>query len=255
MPWFPLPKPCRLRISKPPRLRFRNLPRRTHGSTQHDVEDVAAQELGIETVEEVHEYEPEEASASHRVESPRSEFRFAPIEEEEIEEEEVELPGAGFMAPEPEHEHEAAQSKRRQVPPQETPAPAGEVISPETEVVRQLFGYAPGMGVLEEETIDDDEYDFEPIPGQPEEHLNEELEEETLDQASTIGDAVRDVHIEQRLGYGTPAEADEDEATDEAEETETGFAEVEEEDEEDDLFESESEEDQTEESANEEISR
>ena len=216
-------------------------------STQHDVEDVAAQELGIETVEEVHEYEPEEASASHRVESPRSEFRFAPIEEEEIEEVEVELPA---QAHDPEPVAEAAQPA--QVPQQETPAPASEAISPETEVVRQLFGYAPGMGVLEEETIDDDEYDFEPIPGQPEEHMNEELEEETLDQASTLGDAVRDVHIEKRLGYGTPAEAEEDEATDEAEETETGFAEVEEEDEEDDLFESESEEDQTEESANEE---
>ncbi len=44
----------------------------------------------VEEVEEVHEYEPEEASASHRVETPRSEFRFsAPVEEEvEIEEEE-----------------------------------------------------------------------------------------------------------------------------------------------------------------------
>ncbi len=82
------------------------------------------------------------------------------------------------------------------------------------------------MGVLEEETIDEDEYDFEPIPGQPDEHLTEEMEEETLDQASTLGDAVRDVQIEQHLGYGTPAEAEEDEETDEPE---TGFLEVEEE--------------------------
>jgi ribonuclease G len=82
------------------------------------------------------------------------------------------------------------------------------------------------MGVLEEETIDEDEYDFEPIPGQPDEHLNEEMEEETLDQGSTLGDTLRDVHIEQRLGYGSPAEAEEDEATDELE---TGFAETDEE--------------------------
>jgi ribonuclease G len=80
--------------------------------------------------------------------------------------------------------------------------------------------------VLEEETIDEDEYDFEPIPGQPDEHLNEEMEEETLDQGSTLGDTLRDVHIEQRLGYGSPAEAEEDEATDELE---TGFAETDEE--------------------------
>ena len=71
------------------------------------------------------------------------------------------------------------------------------------------------MGVLEEETIDEDEYDFEPIPGQPDEHLNEEMEEETLDQASTLGDAVREDHIDKRLGYGGPAEAEEDEVTDE----------------------------------------
>ena len=109
----------------------------------------------------------------------------------------------------------------------ETPAAsASEPLSPEAEVVRQLFGYAPGMGVLEEETIDEDEYDFEPIPGQPEEHMTEELEEETLDQASTLGDAVRDVHIEKRLGYGSTAEASEDEDTDD--ELETGFTESEE---------------------------
>jgi len=194
-------------------------------TVEHDIEDVAAQELDIETVEEVNEYEPEEASASHRIDSPRSEFRFASVEEEEEnEEEEIKLPPP-FEAHEPDHVAEEEPIKTAR---EETSAAANETVSPETEVVRQLFGFAPGMGVLEEETIDEDEYDFEPITGQPEEHLNEEMEEETLDQASTLGDAVRDVHIEKRLGYGTPAEAEEDEATERAE---TGFAEVEEEDE------------------------
>jgi ribonuclease E len=202
-------------------------------------EEVAPQELDLETIEEAHEYEPEDASASHRIESPRSEFRFAPIEEveEEIVENEVELPST-LASHEPERTVEASHS------PEAAPAPSGEPVSPESEVVRQLFGYAPGMGVLEEETIDEDEYDFEPIPGQPEEHLTEELEEETLDQDSTVGDAVRDVHIEKRLGYGTPAEASEDEATDE-DETETGFAEIEEEEE---FPEAETDEEQSEES-------
>ncbi|HUB18144.1 MAG TPA: Rne/Rng family ribonuclease [Acidobacteriaceae bacterium] len=188
-------------------------------------EAVALEEPGVETVEEVHEYEPDEASASHRIETPRSEFRFAPVEEEEetVEEEEIE-PAASFMAREPEPANEDEHKSEA--------AAAGEAVSPESEVVRQLFGYAPGMGVLEEETIDEDEYDFEPIPGQAEEHLTDELEEETLDQASTVGDAVRDVHIEKRLGYGTPAEAEEDEAEEDeaADEPETGFAEIEEED-------------------------
>jgi ribonuclease G len=172
----------------------------------------------LETIEEVQEYEPEDASASHRVESPRSEFRFASADEEETVEEQVETPQS-FAS----HELEPAGAVSQE--PAASAAPQSETISPESEVVRQLFGYAPGMGVLEEETIDEDEYDFEPIPGQSDEHLNEEMEEETLDQASTLGDAVRDVHIEKRLGYNTPAEATEEEDTDDFQ---TGFAETEE---------------------------
>jgi ribonuclease G len=217
-------------------------------ATEVAVETVAPHEPEIETIEEVHEYEPEEdASASHRVEAPRSEFRFAAVEgPEEVVEEEAEET-ASFASHEPEVEVLASQPTEAV---EAAPAPAAENLSPESEVVRQLFGYAPGMGVLEEETIDEDEYDFEPIPGQPEEHLSEEMEEETLDQASTVGDAVRDVHIEKRLGYGSPAEASEDEET---EELETGFPETEDEDEEEDegFSEEETEEDQTTEPARE----
>ncbi|HEX4065095.1 MAG TPA: Rne/Rng family ribonuclease [Acidobacteriaceae bacterium] len=189
-----------------------------------------------ETVEETHEYEPEEASASHRVDVPRSEFRFSPPEapaelapefeeqtDEEIVEEEDEP--ASFNGHEPEatvetpHEHESHQHEFSTTPASEP--------TPEAEVMRQLFGYAPGMGVLEEETIDEDEYDFEPIPGQPDEHITDEMEEQTLDNGSTVEDAVRDVHIEKRLGYDTPAEAAEGEET---EDLERGFVEIEESD-------------------------
>jgi ribonuclease G len=201
-----------------------------------EVPQQTAFEETVEIVEEVHDYEPEEASASHRVDLPRSEFRFSPAEapakpapefeeegqtEEEIVEEEEESPTA-FAGREPEaiaethHEHDSDQHS--------SPMPGSEP-TPEAEVMRQLFGYAPGMGVLEEETIDEDEYDFEPIPGQPDEHITDEMEEQTLDNGSTVEDAVRDAHIEKRLGYGTPAEAEEDEATDDLE---SGFAEIEE---------------------------
>jgi Rne/Rng family ribonuclease len=172
-----------------------------------------------ETVEEVHEYEPEDASASHRMETPRSEFRVSPpVEEEEVEEIVEEEESGARIEQEPAY---ASQETAESQQPPEACGPA----SPEAEVVRQLFGYAPGMGVLEEETIDEDEYDFEPIPAQHEEHGSEELEEETLDQAATVGDAVREVHIERRLGYGSPAEAEEDEETGDLE---TGFAETDE---------------------------
>jgi Rne/Rng family ribonuclease len=184
--------------------------------TTHESEPIET-----ETVEEVHEYEPEEASASHRVETPRSEFRVTlPVEEEEVEEfVEEEEPTAEMEPIAPCESQDRAESHQ--------PPAAGEQASPEAEVMRQLFGYAPGMGVLEEETIDEDEYDFEPIPHQQDDHGSEELEEETLDQAATMGEAMRDAHVEKRLGYGTPAEAEEDEETGESEEgeSETGFAE------------------------------
>ncbi|HEX4007308.1 MAG TPA: Rne/Rng family ribonuclease [Acidobacteriaceae bacterium] len=181
------------------------------GSQAAIAESVAAPEA--EVVEEVREYEPEEAEASHRVEVPRSELRFSgPIEEEVIEEEE--------SSP------EASSARETNGHAEASSAGAeGQAISPEAEVVRQLFGYAPGMGVLEEETIDEEEYDFEPIPGQPDEHGPEEMEEETLDQAATAADAMREVSVEKHLGYGSPAEAEEDEQSDELE---NGFAEGEE---------------------------
>ncbi len=177
---------------------------------------VAAEALAsVETVEEVHEYEPEEASASYRVESPLSEFRVsAPVEEEEIEEDEGQA-GESTTGPASTSEPQGEAEARPAEP------------SPEAEVLRQLFGYTPGMGVLEEETIDEDEYDFEPISGEADEHGPEEMEEETLDQADTVGETVRDVHIDKRLGYDNPAEASEDEDTDESE---TDFTEAEEED-------------------------
>jgi ribonuclease G len=178
----------------------------------------AAEAVEEETVEEEHEYEPEEASASHRVEMPRSEFRFsAPAEEEtEIKAEEEQTPESAFQ-PMPEG------AKSAQTSP--TEEPVSSEPSPESEVVQQLFGYAPGVGVLEEETIDEEEYDFEPIPGEHDEHLSDEMEEETLDQAATIEDAVRDEHVEKRLASGTQVEAGEEDETDDFR---TGFAETEE---------------------------
>jgi Rne/Rng family ribonuclease len=168
--------------------------------------------------EEVQEYEPEEASASHRVDLPRSEFRLAPeIEEETEETEEITEEEPHSLAGLAESETVAETSNQAQA------AGSSESPSPEAEVVRQLFGYAPGAGVLEEETIDEEEYDFEPIPGESEEHITDEMEEQTLDSASTVDDAVRDAQVEERPGYDTPAEAEDD--TDEAE---NGFADVEE---------------------------
>jgi Rne/Rng family ribonuclease len=174
--------------------------------------------------EEVHEYEPEEASATHRVETPRSEMRFSlPVEEEVV-------PDGVIEEEIVEDEQSPEISHADHFEPESIATAESQPHSPEAEVVRQLFGYAPGMGgVIEEETIDEDEYDFEPIAGEADEHGPEEMEEETLDQAATIGEGMRDVHIDQRLGYSQPAEAGEEDAEEEeGDELEPGFAEGEE---------------------------
>ncbi|HEY1810272.1 MAG TPA: Rne/Rng family ribonuclease [Acidobacteriaceae bacterium] len=194
-----------------------------HGVFAEEATPAAAVAAEEETLEEEHEYEPEEASASHRVDTPRSEFRFsAPSDEEEAEVEEKGLAAEGRTQPEAGDQESAPSLAAGESAIEET---AATEVSPESEVVQQLFGYAPGVGVLEEETIDEDEYDFEPIPGEHDEHLSEEMEEETLDQAATIEEAVREEHVERRLGYSTPAEASEEEETDDFQ---SGFAETDE---------------------------
>ncbi len=49
------------------------------------------------------------------------------------------------------------------------------------DLVDQLHGFAPGSGLLEEEVIDEAEYDFDPVHAHHDEHDLEDLEEETLD--------------------------------------------------------------------------
>jgi Rne/Rng family ribonuclease len=136
--------------------------------------------------EEIHEFDPEQASASHRVETAApSEFRIPSVVEEAEEEDEE---TSGFAPAVDEHTdapaHEAAAEHDEQA----------------AEVPDQLFGFAPGAGILEEEVIDEDEYDFEPIHSHVDEHDSEDLEEETLEHTgSEISDIVRDEHIDQRL--------------------------------------------------------
>ena len=151
-------------------------------------EDIHAENAQDEDVHEevVHEFEPEHASASHRVEtSAPSEFRIPSVIEEEETEESAEFAPAA-------EEHEQIDEP--------THANAVEHDEQAAEVPDQLFGFAPGAGILEEEVIDEDEYDFEPIHAHADEHDSEDLEEETLEHTgSEISDIVRDEHIDQRL--------------------------------------------------------
>jgi ribonuclease G len=86
-------------------------------------------------------------------------------------------------------------------------------------------GFAPGAGTLEEEVIEEEEYDSEPLRAFADEHDMDDLEEETLDNLSgaEISEMVRDAHLEKRIGAspdGLIVEGD-----GEGEETEYGEAE------------------------------
>jgi Rne/Rng family ribonuclease len=177
-----------------------------------------------EVHEEVHEFEPETASASHRVDpAAPSEFRVSNVAEEEfpVAAEDLDAITQELRERTPIEEHSAENTVDYA-----DEAPALQVA----EVADQLFGFAPGSGVLEEEVIEEEEYDFEPIHRHAEEHDSDDLEEETLDHAGELSEMVRDSHLDQRL-QSLPAldEAEEDEAetgdvdADEGEEEEASF--------------------------------
>jgi ribonuclease G len=73
------------------------------------------------------------------------------------------------------------------------------------------LGFSPGSGPLEEEIIEEEEYDSEPIRAYADEHDLDDLEEETLDHLAGVelGEMVRDAHLEQRIGASPDGEAEE----------------------------------------------
>ncbi len=75
-------------------------------------------------------------------------------------------------------------------------------------------GFAPGVGTIEEETIEEEEYDFEPIHAHGDEHDLDDLEEETLDSVAgaDLGEMVRDTHLNQRIGATPDGVIEEDDA-------------------------------------------
>jgi ribonuclease E len=190
------------------------------------------------------EFEPEEASASHRIDpSAPSEFRFAAPSSSTIEEEfapeaeeypsipEFELAAEVW----PLHEHPEAGSQEPAA--SAAPNPGQELETDFDELEEDFDAYGPETGLVEEEEVtEEEEYDFTPLYADSEDHDLQELEEETLDQeisaGGEIGDMVRDAHIDQRTDSDASVLTIEDEAeeeledklADEAEEAEGGEA-------------------------------
>ena len=150
---------------------------------EHVVEAVA--EDSTEPAEEGDE--PHEASASHNVDPlPPSGFRFSDL---------------------------FGGRKKEEEPPPPPPPAAKPVAS--------VSAYAPGSGVVEEEMIEDEEYEFTPLKAHHgDEHDLEELEEETLQQqirSGALGEMLQEAHQESHLGNRILIESEDDEDEDDAE--------------------------------------
>ena len=210
------------------------------------------------------EYEPTEGAVSYRFDPiPPSEFRqTAPPEELEPEVEETvlehneehlaqhtELPHAEIeqfelaSTPEPQaersHELEAVSHEITSIHAtgeMESPAPVADPV--EIEAAHQAF--EPGSAVIEEEVIDDDDYDTSMLHASSVEELDDLDEEETLEGAADLGTMIREMSIDEITRSGVEDEEEDDfeeedalhdgsfesleaDQLDEAEETEDGF--------------------------------
>ena len=171
------------------------------------------------------EFEPEEASASYRIDpSAPSEFRFATPSSAWSWRKSLSLNRRAWKRRLP----EPVSCVQRPIPTSlpRLPLPAPGLMEPETDfedLEDDLEDGTPVIGLVEEEEVtDEEEYDFTPLYVESEDHDLQELEEETLDQevsvGSAIGDMVRDAHIDQRTDSDASGlMVEEEEAEDELE--------------------------------------
>jgi len=147
----------------------------------HSMHTEAVEHHEGETLEAGHE-EIQEGSASHNVDPlPPSSFRLKDI----------------F----------GGRKKEEEPQPPAPPAP---------KTVPAVSAYSPGAGLVEEEVIDEEEYEFNPLKAHhADEHDLEELEEETLQQqirSGALGEMLQEAHLDHRIQLDS---ADDDEEEDE----------------------------------------
>ncbi|MCU1313100.1 MAG: ribonuclease, Rne/Rng family, insertion, partial [Acidobacteriaceae bacterium] len=224
------------------------------GSETHAVEAPAP--LGREETEETQEFDPENASASHRVDlSSPSEFRLSslfgrdpePAEKQESPSGEAQVSETtqGFEQPEPAHH---AVETAPQSAHERDVSPRGGILNGaegqleveqhdheihhethaepthESAALDHLRAFTPGDGQVEEEVIDEEEYDFAPLPehaSHEDDHdLSDLVEEETqMAGGSEIGEVIRDAHIDREV---TSSDDDDFEDSDEEDEVAEG---------------------------------
>jgi ribonuclease G len=189
---------------------------------EEEIEEGAASGAqGLEEHEET-EFDAKNASASHRVDpSSPSEFRLSSLFGRESDPaEKPEQPATALQTAEPEASH------AEQV---DTPAPEPAVAAEwnptgndaemhttgaeaptehthEAAALDHLHAFTPGDGQVEEEVIDEEEYDFAPLPehaiahDDDEHDLSDLVEEETrVAGGAEIGDSIRDAQIDRQV--------------------------------------------------------
>jgi Rne/Rng family ribonuclease len=216
---------------------------------EEEEEELGAPGTPEPEVHEEAEFDPENASASHRVDpSSPSEFRLSSLFGRESEPaEKQEEPAAPVQTAEPNATHsEQLATSFSQIEPAVADVPGEEhsvaaeqsgsgnddeiyekraeaqaEISHETAALDHLHAFTPGAGQVEEEVIDEEEYDFAPLPehAHDDEHdLSDLVEEETrIAGGSEIGDVIRDAQIDRQV---TSSDDDEFEDSDEEDEGE-----------------------------------
>jgi ribonuclease G len=147
--------------------------------TEEDVEEHPVQHDSETGHDETHE-EIHDASASHNVDPlPPSGFRFSDL----------------FGGRKKDEE----------------PAPAA--AQAPTKAVTAVSAYAPGEGLVEEEVIEEEEYEFTPLKAHHgDDHDLDELEEETLQQqirSGALGEMLQEAHLDHRIQLES---SDEDES-------------------------------------------
>jgi Rne/Rng family ribonuclease len=266
---------------------------------QHEVVEAPSQVAEVQ--QEEARFEPENASASYRIDPVApSEYRFSPVVEEELEApaKEAKSQDSPTFAAEDLATHETAldpetanaietahaagserlatgetvvgeQLVREEISPvafEEAVVSGGQVDSQNVESADPLLqgemasatpaeltpavdtefleddefadgprGFAPGAGTLEEEVIEEEEFDSEPLRAYADEHDLDDLEEETLDNLSgaEISEMVRDAHLEQRIGASPDGVVEDEEAEMEYGEAESDLDDEDEDEEED----------------------
>lgn len=178
------------------------------------------------------EFEPGNASASYRVDpSSPSEFRLSSLFGRDQDPSEKAVTPVDTADPEPQHMQHAHPADVPDASPLHEQADAADAPGAHTELhgeasheaaaLDHLHAFTPGVGQVEEEVIDDEEYDFAPLPehaaAHDDEHdLSDLVEEETqVAGGSEIGDVIRDAQIDRQVISSDDDEFAEDEEEEE----------------------------------------